>query len=325
MAVRTLLFARSAGDNVFVNQAIEAALLDRVRDGEAALYLWRNADAVVLGRNQDAFAECRVDALEAAGGALARRLSGGGAVFHDGGNLNFTFIGREGEFEKDANFRTVLAALSALGVKAELSGRNDLIAAGAKFGGNAYLRRGGTMLHHGTLLITTDPARVERFLTPPEEKLSVNGVRSVSSRVAPLCDIADGVTVERAEKALFDAWRQSAPEAALQEVQPVSLGAASVMKWTGFFSADEWRYGKKARYTTRFETTLFGRRAVVRTGEGGEVALFSDGMDADAVEAVRVLLEGGGPSLSEFDKDTQNAIRTETERLRALITEDGDV
>ena len=181
------------------------------------------------------------------------------------------------------------------------------------------------MLHHGTLLITTDPARVERFLTPPEEKLSVNGVRSVSSRVAPLCDIADGVTVERAEKALFDAWRQSAPEAALQEVQPVSLGAASVMKWTGFFSADEWRYGKKARYTTRFETTLFGRRAVVRTGEGGEVALFSDGMDADAVEAVRVLLEGGEPSLSEFDKDTQNAIRTETERLRALITEDGDV
>ena len=233
MAVRTLLFARSAGDNVFVNQAIEAALLDRVRDGEAALYLWRNADAVVLGRNQDAFAECRVDALEAAGGVLARRLSGGGAVFHDGGNLNFTFIGREGEFAKEENFRVVLAALSALGVKAELSGRNDLIAAGAKFGGNAYLRRGGTMLHHGTLLITTDPARVERFLTPPEEKLSVNGVRSVSSRVAPLCDIADGVTVERAEKALFDAWRQSAPEAALQEVQPVSLGAASVMKWTG--------------------------------------------------------------------------------------------
>ena len=79
MDVGRLLVSESAGDNVFVNQAIEAAIAETVKEDEIALYLWRNSDCVVIGRNQDAYAECRVDALESVGGMLARRLSGGGA------------------------------------------------------------------------------------------------------------------------------------------------------------------------------------------------------------------------------------------------------
>ena len=186
MSVKRLIFLKSPGDNVFVNQALEAALTEYVGEGEAALYLWSNSDAVVIGRNQDAYAECRVDALESAGGMLARRLSGGGAVWHDGGNLNFSFISCEKDEDKDANFGIVLSALASLGIHAELGGRNDLMLNGAKFGGSAYYRRDGKALHHGTVMVNTPPDAVARYLTPPAEKFEGKAVKSVASRVAPL-------------------------------------------------------------------------------------------------------------------------------------------
>ena len=196
MSVKRLIFLKSPGDNVFVNQALEAALTEYVGEDEAALYLWSNSDAVVIGRNQDAYAECRVDALESAGGMLARRLSGGGAVWHDGGNLNFTFISCEKDEDKDANFGIVLSALASLGIRAELGGRNDLMLNGAKFGGSAYYRRDGKALHHGTVMVNTTPDAVARYLTPPAEKFEGKAVKSVSSRVASLESALPGITVQ---------------------------------------------------------------------------------------------------------------------------------
>lgn len=329
MASSVLLFSESAGDNVFVNQALEAALFESVSEGESALYLWSNADAVVLGRNQDAFAECRVDALESAGGLLARRLSGGGAVWHDRGNLNFTFVSGEREFDKAKNFDIVLRALASLGVRAELSGRNDICAEGAKVGGNAYYKRDGKQLHHGTLLVTTDAERVARFLTPPQEKFEGKGVRSVSSRVAALADFAEGVTCERVRVALKEAWREAYPSCGLNTVSPVSLGAGAVMKWTGFFSADEWRYGKKDKAGARIAAELFGERAVVRAAaEGGKLTaleISSDSLDADGVRAVRALILGEDTAEFAGAGTDMNVVRGEASRLIARLKEEGIV
>lgn len=329
MSVKRLIFLKSPGDNVFVNQALEAALTEYVGEDEAALYLWSNSDAVVIGRNQDAYAECRVDALESAGGMLARRLSGGGAVWHDGGNLNFTFISCEKDEDKDANFGIVLSALASLGIHAELGGRNDLMLNGAKFGGSAYYRRDGKALHHGTVMVNTPPDAVARYLTPPAEKFEGKAVKSVASRVAPLESALPGITVQNVADALRDSFAAAYPEAEMREILPVSLGAERVMKWAGFFPRDDWRYGRRGAAVKRMLTEVFGERAVLRAvfDENGFAGaeLASDSLDADGVSAVNALLAGKDAAAFSLAADKAEAAAKEAEKLRARLKEEGCV
>lgn len=329
MSVKRLIFLKSPGDNVFVNQALEAALTEYVGEDEAALYLWSNSDAVVIGRNQDAYAECRVDALESAGGMLARRLSGGGAVWHDGGNLNFTFISCEKDEDKDANFGIVLNALASLGIHAELGGRNDLMLNGAKFGGSAYYRRDGKALHHGTIMVNTPPDAVARYLTPPSEKFEGKAVKSVASRVAPLESALPGITVQNVADALRNAFAAAYPEAEMREILPVSLGAERVMKWAGFFPRDDWRYGRRGAAVKRMPTEVFGERAVLRAvfDENGFAGaeLASDSLDADGVSAVNALLAGKDAAAFPLAADKAEAAAKEAEKLRVRLKEEGCV
>jgi lipoate-protein ligase A len=151
--------------------------------------LWQNEPTVVIGKNQNAFVEVDTDALQRDGVHLARRITGGGAVYHDLGNVNFSFISANSG-ETGLNFAKftapILAALASLGVQAELSGRNDLLLDGQKFSGNAQYSANGRTLHHGTLLFNADLAALGRYLRPDEEKLKSKGISSVRSRVTNL-------------------------------------------------------------------------------------------------------------------------------------------
>ena len=150
--------------------------------------LWRNAPAVIVGRNQNAHAEINRPYVEERGIAVVRRLTGGGAVFHDLGNVNFTFIDRVGS-ERDSHdmFRRftapILDALKELGVEARLEGRNDLTIDGAKFSGNAMCIEGDRVLQHGTLLFSASVEDISQSLLPRPEKYAGRGVASVRSRV----------------------------------------------------------------------------------------------------------------------------------------------
>ena len=151
--------------------------------------LWQNAHTVVIGKNQNAFAEVDIDALHRDGVYLARRITGGGAVYHDLGNVNFSFISaNSAETGLDfAKFTApIVKALASLGVQAELSGRNDLLLDGQKFSGNAQYSADGRTLHHGTLLFDADLTVLSRYLRPDEEKLKSKGIKSVRSRVTNL-------------------------------------------------------------------------------------------------------------------------------------------
>lgn len=327
MAVEKLILMRSESVNVFVNQAVEAALLESVGEDEAALYLWRNERTVVVGRNQNAFSECRVEALESDGGLLARRLSGGGAVWHDGGNLNFTFLSKAVNFDKEKNFDIVVSALSALGIDAVRSGRNDLTVCGTKFGGNAYYRRGDAEMHHGTVMVSTRPEDVSRYLTPPKEKFSGKGVGSVYSRVAPLDECAGGLSVKDVADALEESFVKAYAGAEVRRPLPFTLGAEKVLRWTGFFGADEWRYGTKREYAAEFPVCVFGRRAVCRvaTESGAVVAvdIDSDSLDADMIAALNCVAAGqpvpAGLVLSDAEREE---VYAEAERLSARIKEE---
>ena len=225
MTAEKIYIVDSRADNVFVNQAVEAALTDYIGKGCVALMLWANPDTVVIGRNQDAYAECRVDLLESNGGTLARRLSGGGAVFHNIGDLNFTFVADEELFSKDDDFDVVTAALAKFGITAERTGRNDLTVAGAKFSGNAYRYAGGKKLHHGTLIIRSSPEEVAKYLTPPSDKFAGKSVKSVQSAVVALSSLNPEITRESLTAALKESFVEKYAQADVIFLPPTALGA----------------------------------------------------------------------------------------------------
>ena len=150
------------------NLAAEKVLMDALAPGEAMLYLWQNLNTVVIGKNQNAWLECRTSLLEQEGGKLARRLSGGGAVFHDLGNLNFTFLMCKEDYDLDKQVTVIQKACALAGITAEKSGRNDLLADGRKFSGNAFYQDKVHAYHHGTLMVDVDKEKLGRYLSPPK-------------------------------------------------------------------------------------------------------------------------------------------------------------
>ena len=185
------IYLDEAGNTLpYGNLAREACLLEAVGVGECILYLWQNQRTVVIGRNQNAWKECRIEQLEADGGHLVRRLSGGGAVYHDLGNLNFTFLVREEDYDVSRQLEVLVGAVNRLGIHAEKTGRNDVTVDGRKISGNAFYRADGHCYHHGTILIDVDKASLSAYLNVSAAKLRSKGVDSVKARVANLTGAA---------------------------------------------------------------------------------------------------------------------------------------
>jgi len=190
------------------NLAIEKHLMDITPKGCCTLYLWQNQNTVVIGKNQNAWLECRTSLLEEEGGKLARRLSGGGAVFHDLGNLNFTFIMCKEDYDLDRQVSVIQRACALAGIAAEKSGRNDLLADGRKFSGNAFYQNATHAYHHGTLMVDVDKNKLGRYLSPPKAKLEAKGVASVRSRVVNLKEFAPNLTIDLMKQHLAAAFAE---------------------------------------------------------------------------------------------------------------------
>ena len=171
----------------YLNLAIEEYFFRYERDD--VFMLWQNDPTVVIGKNQNVYAELNWKAVRERGIRVARRITGGGAVYHDGGNLNYSLISSERGGEGiDFSYFTqpILAALGEMGISASLSGRNDLLVEGKKFSGNAQYSANGRTLHHGTLLFDSDLGVLEKVLQVDEEKLRAKAIRSTRSRVTNL-------------------------------------------------------------------------------------------------------------------------------------------
>ncbi len=179
----------------YANQALEEHLLQKVQPGELILYLWQNKRTVVVGRNQNCWKECKIEQLLRDQGHPARRISGGGAVFQDLGNLNFTFITCRQDYDVGRQLEAIINAVKKLGINAEKSGRNDVLVDGRKFSGNAFYRSADKQYHHGTLMVDVNLADLSRYLQPSKEKLQAKGIESVRSRVVNLKEINSDISV----------------------------------------------------------------------------------------------------------------------------------
>ena len=177
-----------------VNLAIEEKLF-KDTSTDVAIYLWQNQNTIVIGNNQSSFLECNIPSCKKDKVKIVRRMSGGGAVFHDLGNLNFTFIFNTSQHKIEEFLELVIQSLASLGISNIKSERNDLLINGQKFSGHAYYRDGDRFLFHGTLLINSDLNRLSKYLRPSVTKLKNKGIDSVRKRVVNLSEIAE-VTVD---------------------------------------------------------------------------------------------------------------------------------
>lgn len=193
--------------NPYHNLAIEERLLHEVGDDELILYLWRNEKTVVIGRNQNIYAEVNLKELEKIGGYPTRRLSGGGAVYHDEGNINFTFVAQTPHFNTERQTEIVLNAIRSLGFDAKKTGRNDLTIDGRKFSGHSFYKTGNRQFHNGTVLINTNQEIMSKVLTPSIEKLQSKGVKSVRSRTVNLAELDPSITWKTVQDALIQSYK----------------------------------------------------------------------------------------------------------------------
>ncbi len=283
----------SEGFDPHRNLAIEQHLLETVLGGCCLLYLWQNERTVVIGRNQNAWAECRTTQLFGDGGRLARRLSGGGAVYHDRGNLNFTFLMREEDYDLSRQLSVIRRACAICGIETELSGRNDVLASGRKFSGNAFYHHEGRAYHHGTLLIDVDADAMGRYLSPSKAKLEAKGVESVRSRVVNLSELNPAITVDALKAAMKQAFREVYD---LPLCPPPVPDEARIGELTSHYASDAWLFGQKLPFTLRceqrfpwggIELQLFVDRGVIT-----DAAVYTDDMDPETAPKLRKALIG---------------------------------
>ena len=277
------------------NIALEEYLLRHVKPGECIFYLWQNQRTVVIGRNQHASNECRIQALEADGGHLVRRLSGGGAVYHDLGNLNFTFLTHLADYDVEKQTQTILEAVRALGIPAEKNGRNDLTAAGGKFSGHAYYKSGDQCYHHGTLMLDVDLAPLERYLSVHPLKLQAKGVQSVRSRVVNLKDFRPDLTIPQLRQSLAEAFGRvyGLP---VQPLTQEGLDQSQLAQSLARFSDPAWIYGdSRPLNISREDACSWGLLRLDYSQADGvitQAALWSDGLEADFLCQVPAALQG---------------------------------
>ena len=222
----------SENTSPYYNLALERSLFDFVDEDTVILYLWQNSHTIVIGKNQNAYAECKVDEFIKDGGTLARRPSGGGAVYHDLGNLNFSIICKESIAKEHTYQRIVKEALGYFGIVSEFNGRNDLTVDDKKFSGNAFYVKDDVLCQHGTILINSDFKELSKYLTPDISKLERNHVKSVESRVVNLSEISDKITVESMKEAMIKATNVVRLEKAPTE--------SKVEEYKKIFENDEW-------------------------------------------------------------------------------------
>ena len=273
----------------FRNLAVEEYLLETVRPGQCILFLWQNRHTVVIGRNQNAWAQCRVSQLEGSGGYLVRRLSGGGAVYHDLGNLNFTFLVRKEDYDVSRQLDVILDAVRAFGLEAVRSGRNDLEIGGQKFSGNAFYESGSHCYHHGTLLVNVDMEKLSAYLQVSRAKLASKGVASVRSRVVNLAALSPAITVDALSRQLVESF-QKVYGLPAREIKPEELPEEDIAARQARFASEGWRFGTRLAFTSSMERRFPWGEAqlqfAVDQGTVGQAAVCSDGLDAAFLEAV---------------------------------------
>ena len=203
-----MIYIKNNDNRPQFNLALEQYVFDSLDEYDEIFLLWINEPSIIVGKNQNTIQEINLDYIKENNINVVRRLSGGGAVYHDYGNLNYTIISKSNEtsaFNFEAFSQPVIEVLAELGVKAEFTGRNDITIDGQKFCGNAQYMKKGKVLHHGAMLFDTDLTVLGNALKVSQDKIASKGVKSVRSRVTNIIDhLEEKITIEDFKELLLN-------------------------------------------------------------------------------------------------------------------------
>lgn len=275
------------------NFALEEYLLRHVADDEVIMYLWRNEKTVVIGRHQNVWAEVNLPELSSAGGHVVRRLSGGGAVYHDLGNLNFTFVAHVSNYDVARQTSVILEAVRSLGFDASLTGRNDLCVDGRKFSGHSFYKSGDRCFHNGTILLDTDPEMMQRVLNVSAIKLQSKGVKSVRARTVNLCEIDPSLECDTMINALCSAFEaEYGMKAEMWDVAACDELEALESR----FCDHEWTYNRQCSFTEKISRHCsWGNVDLQLKVERGVIVdcdVFTDALDTSIPDTLKKSLVG---------------------------------
>ncbi len=276
-------------------------LADDELENTKILFLWRNNNTVVIGRFQNPWTECNTEKMEADGIKLARRQSGGGAVFHDLGNTNFTFLSGKKTFDKSVNNKIITNAINSFGLNSFASGRNDLLVetndGEKKISGSAFKETKDRSFHHGTLLIDADMSKLAQYLNPNKKKLESKGITSVRARVTNLKELNSEITHENlCSKIIQEFFNHYETECEIEVLDHDYL--ANIPRLNEHFlkmSDWNWRFGEAPKFnhqmSERFAWGTMDVHLDVQRAHVEKAQIFSDSLHPEMIEQLMASLE----------------------------------
>lgn len=284
--VKTMVYLETGSTDPAYNLAFEEYVLKHRAEGDI-LILWQNDNAVIIGRNQNTAEEINQSFVDEHRIRVVRRNTGGGAVYHDLGNLNYSFITEEGA-SKAIFTEPVVRALRSLGLDAQVSGRNDILVSGKKVSGTAQQVSKGRILHHGTLLFDSDSSMITGALTPDPTKFQSKSVKSVRSRVG---NIRSFLHADMTITAFWEHLKRTLGDAGMVEDQLTADELAQVEKLKAEkYDTWQWNYGRSPAYDTqvkrRFDGGTLDVRMTVKHGVITAIKFYGDFL---AVRPVNIL------------------------------------
>ncbi|CDQ40689.1 lipoate-protein ligase A [Virgibacillus sp. CM-4] len=284
-----------------INLALEEYVLKNFGEQDTYLLFYVNEPSIIIGRNQNTVEEINTQYVDENGIKVVRRLSGGGAVYHDEGNLNFSFITKDdgNSFQNFAKFtQPMVDALNKLGVPAELKGRNDLTVEGRKISGNAMYSTKGKMFSHGTLMLDSEIENVVSALNVRKEKIESKGIKSIRSRVANISEFLENkITVEQFKEIILqyvfhvddiiDVPRYELSEEDWENVHQISR--ERYQNW-------EWNYGKSPSFNIqesyKFDAGFVDVRLDVKKGIIENCKIYGDFFGVGEISVIEDKLTG---------------------------------
>ena len=286
----------------YFNLATENWIFNDMDTDYHVLFLWRNAETVVIGKHQNPWTECITSKMEEDGVKLTRRQSGGGAVYHDLGNTNFTFMNSKESYSKDTNNSIITNALKNFGVEAFANGRNDIEVSteegNRKISGSAFKVNKDRSFHHGTLLINTDLSKLANYLNPNKKKLESKGIKSTRARVINLAELNQEINHDTLSKAIIEEFCRHYDTSAEVEVLNYDF-LKSEPKLNEYYEQLkdwDWLYGKTPKFNHQFDErfTWGGVEVHLNSNKGliEEITIFSDCLYPPLIEAFMASLKG---------------------------------
>jgi lipoate-protein ligase A len=293
-----MLYIRNESTNPYFNLAMEEYLFNLDDDNDYVL-LWQNEPTIVVGKYQNTAEEINSEYVKEKGIHVVRRITGGGAVYHDLGNLNFTFINK-GTEKKEFDFRKftmpIVKALERFGVKAELSGRNDITIDQKKFSGNAQYVKQGKVLHHGTLLFNSKMEELTKALKVTEDKFQSKGIKSVRSRVTNIADyLSEAITVSEFKELLLKYMFDEDTELIEGQLKDADMNKINSLMESKYMNWD-WNYGASPEFNVkqgkRFEGGKVEVLINVKNGFVQGIKFYGDFFGSGNTEEIEALLAG---------------------------------